>query len=767
MAKPLIILESPNKVKTVQKFLGNEYKIIASGGHIKDLPKKSLGIDIEHGFKPHYVTIPGKKSTVDTIKKEGAEAETVYLATDPDREGEAIAWHLAEIIRSANPNQRIYRIEAKEINARAFREQLDHPGQLNENMYDSQQTRRLLDRLVGYQISPILWDKVKMGLSAGRVQSAAVRIIVDREKEIRAHVPIEYWEILAKLRTAKNVELTAELAADGDKTIYMDSASVEKNNPKGVIANEEAASEIVARSKNAPFVVGDIKKTSKSTKPDAPFATSDMCAKASSQLHFTSKKTMSLAQKLFEGIELGAEGPTGLITYMRTDSVRVSDEAIADCRNYIGQAFGQDYLPDSPVHYEPGGKKGKKSAAPIQDAHEAIRPTNVMRTPESIRQFLTPDLYKLYALIWKRFVASQMKPAVYDTTTIYIKNGDLTYRISGSTPRFDGFRKITGVSGESAVVLPELKTGDNLDCLDVTKLQKMTPPPRRYSEADFIQHLRDTGIGRPSTYAATVSGIQERGYVENTQRGLAPTELGEIVTQLLVENFNDIVDVKFTAGMESQLDQIAEGQLGWIQALTNFYKPFNEELELAKKSMRNVKRESEKTDIKCSKCGAFMVIKWGKNGHFLACDNYPECKNTCDFKQKEDGSIEIVEKTVEKRGKCPDCGRDMIVRSGKFGKFLACSGYPECKHTENITLDIACPREGCTGKLVQKRTKRGKVFYGCNRYPECDYSTWNQPTAERCPNCAEHNLEIVRRGQNASYLCPGCAYSRPLEIDEK
>ena len=295
----------------------------------------------------------------------------------------------------------------------------------------------------------------------------------------------------------------------------------------------------------------------------------------------------------------------------------------------------------------------------------------------------------------------------------------------------------------------------------------MTPPPRRYSEADFIQHQRDTGIRRPSTYAATVSGIQERGYVENTQRGLAPTELGEIVTQLLVENFNAIVDVKFTAGMESPLDQIAEGKLGWIQALTNFYKPFNEELELAKKSMRNVKRESEKTDIKCSKCGAFMVIKWGKNGHFLACDNYPECKNTCDFKQKEDGSIEIVEKTVEKRGKCPDCGRDMIVRSGKFGKFLACSGYPECKHTENITLDIACPREGCTGKLVQKRTKRGKVFYGCNRYPECDYSTWNQPTAERCPNCAEHNLEIVRRGQNASYLCPGCAYSRPLESDEK
>ncbi len=765
MAKPLIILESPNKVKTVQKFLGNDYKIIASGGHIKDLPKKALGIDIDHDFKPRYTTITGKKSTVENIRKEGADADVVYLATDPDREGEAIAWHLAEEIRAANPKQKIYRIEAKEINARAFREQLANPGRLNANMYDSQQTRRILDRLVGYQISPILWSKVRRGLSAGRVQSAAVRIIVDRENEIRAHVPIEYWEILAKLRTAQNVDLTAELSADGSTTIYMDAASVEKNNPKGVIANEAAAAEIVARSKNAPFIVREIKKTSKTMKPDAPFATSDMCAKASSQLHFTSKKTMSLAQKLFEGIELGAEGPTGLITYMRTDSVRVSDEAIAECRDFINKSFGAAYLPDSPVHYEPGGKKGKASA-PIQDAHEAIRPTNVMRTPESIRQFLTPDLYKLYALIWKRFVASQMKPAINDTTTIYIQNGDLTYRLSGSTPKFDGFRKLSGSSNESTVILPTLHEGEALECCDVTRAQKMTPPPRRYSEADFIQHLRDTGIGRPSTYATTVSGIQDRGYVENTPKGLAPTDLGELVNKLLVENFKDIVDVKFTAGMENKLDLIAEGQLGWVQALKDFYGPFKTELEQADSNMTNVKRESEKTDIKCSKCGGDMVIKFGKNGYFLACEKYPDCKNTSEFKRNPDGSVEVVAKVIEKRGTCPDCGADLIVKTGKFGKFLACSGFPNCKHTENLSLDIPCPREGCTGKLVQKHSKRGKVFFGCNRYPDCDYSTWNEPTRERCPNCGEHNLEIVRKGKNASYLCPGCAFSRAFDEEK-
>ena len=766
MTKSLIILESPNKIKAYESFLGRDYKVIASSGHIKDLPSKSLGIDIEHGFEPQYVTIPKKSREIAEIRKCASEADTVYLATDPDREGEAIAWHIADIIHSIKNGPKILRILPQEISKKAILNEIAHPTQIDQNKYDSQQARRVLDRLVGYQISPILWDKVRRGLSAGRVQSVAVRLIVDREKAIRNYQKIEYWKITAQLETQNHAPIQANLLRKGKQTIYADSCSVEKYHPRGVIKSKEEAQNIVEASKSCPFVVSQVEVERRESRTNPPFATADLLRCASSQLGFSSKMTSSIAQKLFESVDI-ADGPVGLITYIRTDSVRVSDEAIAACRNYIGNHYGKDYLPPKPIHHE-AVENAKKKAVKIQDAHEAIRPTDVNRTPESVKKYLTRDQYKLYDLIWRRFVASQMAPAVSDVTTVTIENGDLSYRVTGSVPKFAGFKLALLKSKESdeaenpEIQLPELHQGDVLTCKSVDPLQQFTQPPKRYTEASFIKELKDRGIGRPSTITTTVVNIQSKGYVEKDKDTFHPTELGELVTDLLIQSFPDILEVEYTKDMEDKLEVIAAGEQSWRQTIADFYGPFSKALEKANESMRNVKRESEETNLKCEKCGAKMVIKFGKNGHFLACTNYPACKNTMEFTRGKDGTITPIEKVVEYAGECPECHRPMIVRSGKFGKFLACSGYPECKHTEAIALNVTCPK--ChDGKIVQKRSKRGKIFYGCNRYPDCDFVSWNEPTNETCPVCHEARLEIVKRGKGSRLLCPKCAYSKDVE----
>ncbi len=774
MSKPLIILESPNKVRTVEKFLGKDYKLLASTGHIIDLPSKKMAIDIEHGYKPQYQQISKKKKIIDDIKAACVDAPAVYLATDPDREGEAIAWHVADVIRKVCPNKPIFRIGCKEINEKEFRTQLANPGQLDENMFNSQQARRIVDRLVGYSISPILWKKVQKQLSAGRVQSVAVRLIVDRENEIRNYQPIEFWEILASLKTPTGCKIKAELASDGDKTIYQDASNVEKYHPKGVIANEAQAKAIVARSKAAPFSVKEVKRQSKSIRPEPPFTTSTMSSKASSVYKFTSKKTMDVAQKLFEGHFEGAALESGLITYHRTDSVRVSDQAISDCRQFIQDTYGKAYMPEKPNHYEGSGKKktSKKDAPIIQDAHEAIRPTDVTRTPESLAHVLPADALKLYTLIWKRFVASQMAQAVNDTTTVYIENGDLTYKLSGSIPKFEGFRKVYGGATDNDVSLPEMKVGDPLECLDVLSTQKATQPPRRYTEAEFIQLLTDTNIGRPSTYATIISNIQEKKYVEMKKNTLFPTELGERVTALLITGFADIMNPEFTGNMETWLDNIAEGGLDWVKAVDKFYKPFEKEVKDAEEKLPNLKAESKATSLKCEKCGAELIIRWGKNGSFVACSNYPDCKFTSDFKENADGSIELIRKNVEPLGKCPEpnCGGDLVIKVSRYGKFIACTNYPACKHTESLSLHVKCPREGCGGNIVKKHSKKGKIFYGCSNYPKCDFMTWNEPTDHPCPDCAANNvaqnLEIVRRQKVSSYLCPKCGYSEHIEENQ-
>ena len=662
---------------------------------------------------------------------------------------------------------KILRILPQEISKKAILHEIANPTQIDQNKYDSQQARRVLDRLVGYKISPILWEKIKRGLSAGRVQSVALRLIVDREKAIAAYKKIEYWKIFANLETQKKEALTAQLVRDGRQTIYADSATVEKNHPRGVIQNGEEAQRYVERSKGAPFIVSEVDTERRESKTNPPFSTADLLRCAASQLGFSSQKTSRIAQALFESVDI-ADGPVGLITYIRTDSVRVSDEAMDACRQYIGENYGAQYVPAKPIRHELAETSKKKAAVKIQDAHEAIRPTDVNRTPESVKPYLKDkDHYRLYDLIWRRFVASQMTPAVSDVTTIWIGNGDLTYRISGAVPRFPGFKRVLlhqdvdEKSGDTQeMTLPDVKKGDVLDCKKIEPKQMYTQPPKRYTEATFIKELKDRGIGRPSTLTATVNTILNREYVKKEADGYAPTELGVLVTDMLVESFPDILEIEYTKDMEDRLETIAAGDQSWRQTLAEFYEPFSKELERAHSQMRNIKAESEQTDIACEKCGNPMVVKWGKNGHFLACSNYPACKNTKDFERQPDGKIVAKEKVVEYRGECPECHRPMVIKNGRNGRFLACSGYPECKHTEAIPLNVKCPK--CKeGTIVIKHAKKGtKIFYGCNRYPECDFSTWNEPTNEMCPNCNQSCLEIVRRGKAESLLCPNCAYSR-------
>ena len=698
----LVIVESPTKAKTITKFLGKDFQVESSFGHIRDLPVKTLGVDVKNNFEPEY-EIPAKaKKTVAKLKKFADKAEEVILATDEDREGEAIAWHLAQALNLKN--KKTERIVFHEITQKAIEEALKNPRALDLHLVDAQQARRILDRLVGYKLSPLLWKKVARGLSAGRVQSVAVRLVVDREREIQNFESEEYWSIEADLEKDQQ-KFTVQLAKVKNKSL-----------DKLAIKNEKEAQKILADLNKAKYQVVSVVKKETLRQPPVPFTTSTLQQEAGKKLGYSAKQTMMLAQQLYEGIELGSESSVGLITYMRTDSLNLSEFSLNNVRDYVQNKIGKNYLPDNPRFF-----KTKSKGA--QEAHEAIRPTDVNRTPDEIASYLNPKQLKIYKLIWQRTLACQMQPAILDSTTVDIKANDYTFRANGSVIKFDGFLKIYKTAIKENI-LPALKEKDELNLIELKKLQHFTQPPARYSEATLIKAMEEYGIGRPSTYAPTLSTIQERNYVKkNEEKKLQPTEIGVVVNDLLVENFPQIVDLNFTAKMEEDLDEIAEGKIKWQPVIKEFYDPFA--ALLAKKEKELVKKEiiEEKTELKCEKCGSPMVMKTGRYGKFLACSNYPECKNIQPLLVTEE-----EQKAEETKEKCPKCNSPLIVKTGRFGKFLACSNYPECKFTKPIqkSLGLKCPKCG-QGEIVIKRTKRGKIFYACNRYPDCDYATWQRP----------------------------------------
>jgi DNA topoisomerase-1 len=764
MPKSLLIVESPTKAKTLQKYLGSDIQVVSSKGHIKDLPKNELGVDLERDFQPKYVTILGKAKVIQELKKVAEDIPEIFLGPDPDREGEAIAWHIAEVLGAKN--HRFYRVLLLELTPKAIKAALASPVKLNRPRYDSQQARRILDRLVGYQISPILWQKVKIGLSAGRVQSVALRLVCDRERGIMAFVPDEYWTLDVCLEAGARPPFAAHLLKHKNKNIK----------PGNVVAVEK----ILEALDTAEFRVAKIETKPQRRHPSPPFITSSLQMEANRKLRFAPKKTMSLAQRLYEGKELGDEGPVGLITYMRTDSTRVSAEALEAVRGFIGSAYGDAYLPQTPNKF--------RSPKGAQEAHEAIRPTGVSRRPQDVKAFLSKDELALYDLIWRRFVASQMTPAVFDLTTVDVSAGDYLFRATASVLKFPGFTKVYQESSEVETVglpskLPPLAQGDVLQLRDFDPQQHFTKPPARYTEASLIKELEVQGIGRPSTYATILSNLQDRLYVIKEKTALKPTEMGLVVSDLLVENFPDIMDPKFTAGMEDKLDRVAEGKVPWQRLMQDFYGDFAQELSAAKQGMRRVK--SVPTGLTCPECGAELVVRWGKNGEFIGCSAYPECGFTGDFTRDARGRITLQgldaanpqaqegqsEKVTAARGKpaptgltCPKCGKELLVRRGRLGEFLGCSGYPKCKFTQNFSRGpegeiipqspedeaaIPCPREGCGGHLVKRRSRRG-IFYGCSNYPKCDF-TMNQPPQEQpCPQCQFPWL--MKKGKKI--LCP-------------
>jgi DNA topoisomerase-1 len=752
----LVVVESPAKAKTIKKYLGSSYVVKASIGHVKDLPKSKMGVDVNKGFKPHYQVIKGKEKVLAELKKQAQSADRVFLATDPDREGEAIAWHINEEIA----HQHAYRVLFNEITKNAIQKAIAEPTSLSRDNYDSQQARRILDRLVGYEISPLLWKKVRRGLSAGRVQSVAVRLVVERENEIKLFVPKEYWTIEAELEAGSPPAFRAKLLKlDGEKVEITDGAS---------------AQALVHELQAADFVVAKVERRERRRHAPPPFITSKLQQEAANRLYFSPKKTMTLAQRLYEGVELGEEGETGLITYMRTDSTRLSNEAVEQARDLIRNKYGPEYVPEKPAVF-----KSKKAA---QDAHEAIRPTSLEYPPERVRPFLEPDMLKLYELIWNRFLACQMNPAVYDQTTADIAAGRALFRASGSLLKFPGYLAVYGAvampeessegekpandeddPAQGAAALPPLSEGERLKLLKLLHEQHFTQPPPRFSEASLVKELEEKGIGRPSTYAAILSTIQEKKYVERIEGRFHPTELGRITTEELVKHFPTEMDVAFTADLEEKLDRISEGEANWKKVLHDFYTPFKKDLVRAEREMRDVKREEIKTDIKCERCGSPMVIKWGKMGRFLACTAYPECKNTKDFKEADGKIIVLQEETTDE--KCDKCGRPMVVKRGRFGRFLACSGYPDCKNSKPISIGVSCPQ--ChQGYLTQRRSRRGRIFFGCHRYPECKFASWDRPLPEPCPACASpYLLQKYSKKDGAYIACPNrdCSYRRNVE----
>ncbi len=766
MGKNLVIVESPAKAKTLGRYLGKDYTVKASMGHVIDLPVKELGVDLDNEFNPTYQVIHGKSKIINELKKAAKNADEIYLAPDPDREGEAIAWHLASVLPKAD--KRIHRVMFNEITKTAVLEAMASPQELNRNLFEAQQARRILDRLVGYKISPLLWKRVRSGLSAGRVQSVAVRIVCEREEEIRRYEQKEYWSILASLLTGGQDSLEARLwSVDGKRVVTRPDEETERKD-RFWIDEEKIAEELAGELRQAGSGrVAEVERKQKRRNPQPPFITSTMQREAAVRYGWPARKTMQVAQGLYEGIELGGEGPTGLITYMRTDSTRVAESAIAQARELIGEVYGEKYLPAKPNRFS-----GKKKGGKIQDAHEAVRPTAVELTPDAMKRFLNPDQQKLYTLVWSRFVSSQMAPAIYDQTTINIETADrFVLRVTGSVMKFPGFTRVytenLEKSGSAEIgngeerMLPNIEVGEVLEMKQVTPRQHFTQPPPRFTESSLIRELESNGIGRPSTYASIMSTITDKGYVQRLKGSLRPTDLGFAVTGLLVERFPGILNVQFTARMEGMLDEVEEGQKDWHKLLDEFYRDFAPALEEAKKQRGKVVVE---TEVDCEKCGSKMVIRWSKHGAFLGCSTWPECEGTKQFERDEDGEIKIVEEPTTEI-KCNKCGSPMIQKKGRYGPFLACSNYPACSNIKPITTGVKCPREGCGGELAEKRTRKGKLFFGCEKYPDCDYATWDRPLDTACPECGKRPLfqKIFRGGRSGDAYCESCKAKFKME----
>jgi DNA topoisomerase I len=800
MAKSLVIVESPTKAKTIGKYLGKNFVVKASLGHVKDLPKKNLSVDVEKNFEPHYEVIEGKKKLIAELKAAAKGVDSIYLAADPDREGEAICFHLQEELNGSKKGPKFFRVMFNEITANAIKKAFEKPGSVNLHLVDAQQARRVLDRLVGYKISPLLWDKVRRGLSAGRVQTVALRLIVDREREIRAFIKREYWTIDVQLNAKKPPVLTARFTKKNDEAIEL--------------PDEGTTKSLLDQLDGSKYLVHSVSTKEKKRNPVPPFITSTLQQESSRKLRFSVKRTMMLAQRLYEGVEVGAEGSVGLITYMRTDSTRVSADALEEVRGLIKDRYGAPFVPASPNVY-----KSKKDA---QDAHEAIRPSSARRTPDDLAPYLQEDELKLYRLIWMRFVASQMTPAVFDQTTIDVaakgKDGaTYMFRATGSVPKFNGFLDVYKESKdekdaddeEEKNKLPLVTQGEELRFKSIEPEQHFTEPPPRFNEATLVKELESDGVGRPSTYASILSTIQEREYVKKEGGKFVPTELGMVVTDLLLENFKNLFDITYTARMEEELDEIEEGKMDWREAMSEFYERFQKDLEHAERHMTDIKRMEEPTGEDCEKCGKPMVIKWGKFGKFIACTGYPECSNTRELPPDPASAEGLTEQDAEeycencgrvmvlKKGrfgqfyacsgypdckttkqiggtqkksdvpldeKCPQCGNNLVLKNGRFGEFTACSTYPKCKYVKQKTIGVPCPN--CSeGEVVERRSKKGKTFFGCNRYPDCDFVAWGKPIQEKCPDCGSSYLieKWLKAGPVAQ--CPNgeCKFKKPLE----
>ena len=763
----LLIVESPSKASTIKSYLGSGYKVVASKGHVRDLPKSSLGVDIDNGFEPKYINIRGKGDLIKELKKEAKAAGKIYLATDPDREGEAISWHLASALDL--PKDKIRRVTFNEITKTAIKAAIKNPRDIDMNLVNAQQARRILDRIVGYKLSPYLWKKVKSGLSAGRVQSVATRIIVERENEIREFVPVEYWTVEAELKTSGNNTITARFYGKGAKKIELHS--------------EAETMSVVKEIEGKPFVVKSVKTAVRQNNPTPPFTTSTMQQEASKKLGFQSQRIMKVAQELYEGINLGAEhgGVHGLITYMRTDSLRISDEAAQSAKDYIIEKFGKEYYPPRRRVY--------KTKAGAQDAHEAIRPSDVTLEPDMIKSRLTPDQYKLYKLIWARFIASQMASAEIDTINAEIEAGGYTFHASGYSIKFNGYKTLyeetedeqtDGVKSEEKAKLPKITEGETLKGSGVVPEQHFTEAPPRYTEASLIKFLEEKGIGRPSTYTPIITTIIARDYVRREGKSLKSTALGEVTTKLMVSRFPNIVDYGFTASMEDQLDGIEEGKDTLLEVLKEFYGDFADSLDNAEATDdgESFALPVEETDIICEKCGATMVIKEGRYGKFAACPNYPRCKNTKPLESNQAKEEKEEEKAKAKAEPAPEaakpeidevcdkCGAPMVIRNGKFGQFIACSNYPKCRNTKQITKDmgVACPK--CGAKVIQKHGRNKTVFYSCERYPECDFSSWDMPSGEYCPECSAPLF--IKKGKNVMYCAnEGCSFKKDIKNENE
>jgi DNA topoisomerase-1 len=822
MAKSLVVVESPAKAKTINKYLGRDFKVVASMGHIRDLPKSKLGVDVDNDFTETYESLVSRKKVIKELKDAAKDATDIYVATDPDREGEAIGWHIAQEL--GGKKRKIHRLMFNEITKKAIQEAFKHPKVIDQKMVDAQRARRVLDRLVGYKISPLLWDKVRRGLSAGRVQSVALKLVCDREKAIAAFVPDEYWNIFARLAGPRPPEFDAKLIKKGVDAIRP--------------ANEAESQAVLAGLEGASWVVSSVTTKERKRNPPPPFITSKLQQTA----RFPVKKTMMLAQQLYEGVELpglGVDGPIGLITYMRTDSVRIADEALVAVREHVKTAFGDDYLPEKPNIY--------KTKADAQDAHEAIRPTSLQYDPETVKPYLTPDQYSLYRLIWNRFVASQMNPATFDETIVDIAAGDYVFRVRGTVPKFAGWMATYGLTpGEPAEkeageapreraiapggpgsddedegatgVLPPLAEGDRLELRALRPEQKFTQPPPRFTEATLVKELEENGIGRPSTYASIIGVLQDRDYANKTGGKFRPTPLGVIISDLLAKSFDDIIDVEYTRSLEDDLDKIEQGKIGYVKTLAEFYRKFKKDLTRAGKEMDDLKKGLD-IDEKCEKCGSPMLKRVGKFGPFIACSAYPDCTNTREVEGAEPES-ETGEEEIEacencgkpmavKRGrfgqflactgypdckttrkliatkqgglraakadqildeKCPRCSANLVIKQGRFGEFTACTKYPECKYVKHKTTGVLCPKDADKGgEIVERKSKRGKIFFGCSNYPDCDFVLWNRPMAEPCPKCgATFLVEKTTKKHGRHIVCNNeeCDYSRSEELPE-